>query len=130
MKIAMVMSVRATQDKKTGENVVYVTLYDMGRRGSNGVIYSAKTGEAVRTAYAKETFNSEKYAKYKALAVGSLCSMDLGINDYDNRVYVSNLELHMQSPYSLDDIYGEIKSAPANDNKGNLQADNGDDIPF
>lgn len=107
MKKVMVMSVRATVDKKTNENVVYVTVYDMGNRNNNGVIFTAKSGEAVKTAYANEARNPEKYAKYKALAIGSLCTMDLGVNDFDSKVYVANLELVKPSPYSLDDIYGQ-----------------------
>lgn len=106
MKKVMVMSVRPTVDKKTNENVVYVTIYDMGRRNNNGVIFTAKSGEAVKTAYANEARSPEKYAKYKALAIGSICAMDLGIDDFDGRVFVSNLEVVKQSPYSLDDIYG------------------------
>lgn len=106
MKKVMVMSVRATVDKKTNENVVYVTVYDMGNRNNQGVIFSAKSGEAVRVAFANETRNPEKYAKYKALNIGSLCTMDLGVNDFDGRVYVSNLDLVQDSPYTLDDIYG------------------------
>ena len=103
----MVMSVRATVDKKTNENVVYVTVYDLGNRNANGVIFSAKSGEAIRTAFANETRNPDKYAKYKALKIGSLCTMDLGVNDFDGRVYVSNLDLVQDSPYTLDDIYGK-----------------------
>lgn len=105
MKRAMVMSVRATVDKKTNENVVYVTLFDMGNRNKDGVIFTARSSEAVKTAFANEVRNPEKYAKYKALTIGSLCTMDLGVNDFDGKVYVSNLELVKKSPYSLDDIY-------------------------
>lgn len=108
MKRAMVMSVRQTVDKKTNDKVVYVTLYDMGNRGSNGTIFSAKSGEAVRTAYANEKRTPEKYAKYCELTVGSICSMDLGVNDFDGRVFVSNLEVVQSSPYTLDDIYGAV----------------------
>ena len=107
MKKVMVMSVRATVDKKTNENVVYVTVYDLGNRNANGVIFSAKSGEAVRTAFANEARNPDKYAKYKALTVGTLCTMDLGVNDFDGRVYVSNLDVVKESPYTLDDIYGK-----------------------
>lgn len=107
MKKVMVMSVRATVDKKTNENVVYVTVYDMGNRNNQGVIFSAKSGEAVRIAFANEARNPEKYVKYKAFNVGSLCTMDLGVNDFDGRVYVSNLDLVQDSPYTLDDIYGK-----------------------
>lgn len=109
MKKVMIMSVRATVDKKTNENVVYVTVYDLGNRNANGVIFSAKSSEAVKTAFANEARNPEKYAKYKALNIGSLCTMDLGVNDFDGRVYVSNLDLVQDSPYTLDDIYGELK---------------------
>lgn len=107
MKRVMVMSVRPTVDKKTNENVVYVTVYDMGSRNERGNLFSAKSGEAVRVAYANEVRNPEKYAKYKSLAIGTICSLDLGVNDYDGRVYVSNLEVLHKSPYSLDDIYGK-----------------------
>ena len=106
MKKVMIMSVRATTDKKTNENVVYVTVYDLGNRNANGVIFSAKLGEAVRVAFANEARNPEKYAKYKALNIGSLCTMDFGVNDFNGRVYVSNLDLVQNSPYTLDDIYG------------------------
>ncbi len=107
MKKVMVMSVRPTVDKKTNENVVYVTVYDMGNRNSNGVIFTAKSGEAVKTAFANQARNAEKYEKYKALTIGSLCTMDLGVNDFDGKVYVANLECVKPSPYSLDDIYGQ-----------------------
>lgn len=109
MKKVMVMSVRATVDKKTNENVVYVTVYDLGNRNANGVIFSAKSGEAVKVAFANETRNPEKYAKYKALNIGSLCTIDLGVNDFNGRVFVANLDLVQDSPYTLDDIYGELK---------------------
>lgn len=110
MKRAMVMSVRPTVDKKTGDNVVYVTLYDMGNRNKEGVIFTAKSGEAVRTAFANEVRTPEKYAKYKSLTIGSLCNLDLGVNDFDGKVYVSNLEVIHDSPFTLDDIYGELKN--------------------
>ena len=106
MKRAMVMSVRQRVDKKTNENVVYLTLFDMGNRSSNGTIFSAKSGEEVRIAYANEKRTPDKYAKYCGLAVGSICTMDLGVNDFDGRVYVSNLDVVQDSPYTLDDIYG------------------------
>ena len=131
MKKVMVMAVRPTVNKKTNENVVYVTLFDMGNRNSNGVIFTAKSGEAVRTAYANEARTPEKYAKYKALKIGSLCTMELGINDYDNSVYVSNLEVVNDSPYTLDDIYGEIKDKPDDKGKPQLQSfDDDSGIPF
>ncbi len=117
MKKVMVMSVRPTVNKKTNENVVYVTLFDMGNRNSNGVIFAAKSNEAVRTAYANEIRNPEKYVKYKSLKIGSLCTMELGINDFDNSIYVSNLKVVNDSPYTLDDIYGEIKDKPADNGK-------------
>ena len=107
MKRVMVMGVREAVDKKTGENVVYVTVYDLGSRNSTtGILYSAKSGEAVKTAYANAVRSPEKFAKYKNLQIGSLCNMDLGVNDFDSRVYVSNLEEVQESPYSLEDIYG------------------------
>ena len=106
MKKAMVMSVRATQDKKTNEDVVYVTVYDMGNRNANGVIFTAKSGEAVKTAFANKARNPEKYERYKALTIGSLCTLELGVNDFDGKVYVANLECVKSSPYTLDDIYG------------------------
>lgn len=108
MKKVMVMAVRPTVDKKTNEKVVYVTVYDMGNRNSNGVVFSAKAGEAVRTAFANEVRNPDKYKKYIGLQVGSLCTMDLGVNDFDGRVYVSNLDVAVESPFTLDDIYGKI----------------------
>lgn len=107
MKKVMVMSVRATVDKKTNDNVVYVTVYDMGNRNDKGVIYSAKSGEAVKVAFANEVRNPDKYKKYKNLNIGSLCTMDLGVNDFDGRVFVANLDLVQDSPYTLDDIYGK-----------------------
>ena len=106
MKKVMIMSVRATTDKNKGDNVVYVTVYDMGNRNNQGVIFSAKSGEAVRIAFANESRNPDKYEKYKALRIGSLCTMDLGVNDFDGRVYVSNLDVVFESPFTLDDIYG------------------------
>ena len=106
MKRVMVMSVRATVDKKTNENVVYVTVYDMGNRNDKGVIYSARSGDAVRVAFANQTRTPDKYVKYKSLNVGAICSMDLGVNEFYGRVYVSNLDMVQDSPYTLDDIYG------------------------
>lgn len=108
MKKVMVMSVRATVDKKTNENVI-LTVYDLGNRNANGVIFSAKSGETVRVAFTNEPRNPEKYAKYKALNIGSLCTMGLGVNDFDSRVFVVNLDLVQDSPYIFDDIYGAFK---------------------
>ena len=73
----MVMSVRATVDKKTNENVVYVTVYDLGNRNANGVIFSAKSGEAVKIAFANDfytvfytfyTFNATAWTSPKRYA--------------------------------------------------------------
>lgn len=108
MKRVMIMGVRTAIHKTTKENVVYVTVFDLGNRGSNGVVYLPKNDDAVKSAYANQTKNLELYDKYVSLSVGDICEMTLSVNYFNGEIYISDLNVVEKTPYSLDDLYGKI----------------------
>lgn len=110
MKRAMIMGVRKTTNKNTNDNVVYVTIFILGNRSKKGDVYLPKPDDAVKIAYANQTTNLEKYDKYVSLAVGSICDVTLGVSDFNGDVFVSDLKVVLESPYTLDDLYGTIKN--------------------
>lgn len=109
MKRCVVTNVRiTTNDKK--ENVVYVTMYDMGNIAKDGKVYSPKKEDAVKFAFANQTYSPEKYDKYCKLNLLSLVDVLFDVNPFNDKVYVADIYLAFDSGLSTDVIYTKVEN--------------------
>lgn len=91
MKRAIVVSVRMSIDKKTNENVVWVSSAIMPTKGNNGKIYYPKSTDIVVTTCAGELSKPDNYSSYSSLKIGDIVDISYGLNDFTQKAFVSGL---------------------------------------
>lgn len=104
MKRAVIVSVRESVDKKTSENVVWTTLAQMPQKGKNGNVYYPMSNKILLVTSAGEVRSPDKFTKYKKFKIGDIVDVHMAINNNNDTVYVSDLELVKESTYKESDL--------------------------
>ncbi len=104
MKRAIVVSVRPSKEKSTDENVIWATLAIMPNKGKNGNIYYPMSNKICVVTSAGELRSPDKYTKYSKFKIGDVVEVHYGINEKNDTVYVSDLNLVKESAYKDGDL--------------------------
>ncbi len=104
MKRAIVVTVRESLDKKTSENVVWVSLVQMPQKRNDGKVYYPMSNKLLLVTSAGEVRSPDKFSKYKKLKIGDVVDVHMDINDNTDTIFVSNLELVKESTYKDSDL--------------------------
>ena len=104
MKRAIVVSVRESKDKSTSENNVWVTVAIMPSKYGNDKVFYPKSSEISVSTCAGELRSPDNFKKFKALSVGDVVNVVYGLNEFNQKPYVVDLQLVKQSPYSEEDL--------------------------
>ncbi len=92
MKRCILVSSRQSKDEKTGEDLLFLTLYRLPNKMSNGNLWYPKKTEAVVVACINKSKKPEVYDKFKGINPGALIDITYGINDFNNELFVANVE--------------------------------------
>ena len=107
MRRAIVLQVRTSPDKNTGENLVWVVLGRIPSKSKDGKIFYPKTTDIVISTVAGELRSPDKYLKFLSLNVGAIVNVEMTINEYNNKPVVFSIETIVDSVFSEADLYGE-----------------------
>ena len=93
MKRCILVGSRTNKDEKTGDELMFLTLYRLPNKMSNGGLWHPKANEAVVNACINKTKKPEDYEKFSTILPGTLIDVTFGINDFNNKTFVANLDI-------------------------------------
>lgn len=93
MKRCILVGSRTNKDQKSGDELMFLTLYRLPNKMSNGGLWHPKANEAVVNACINKTKKPEDYAKFSQILPGTLIDVTFGINDFNNKTFVANLDI-------------------------------------
>ena len=93
MKRCILVGSRTNKDEKTGDELMFLTLYRLPNKMSNGGLWHPKSNEAVVNACINKTKKPEDYLKFSEILPGTLIDVTFGINDFNNKTFVANLDI-------------------------------------
>ena len=105
MKRCIVTGVRKSEDNKTKDKLLFVTLHRLPSKMKNGGLWFPKLNEPVVTACFNQSTDKDGYEKYSALEAGAICDVTYGVNEFNGKVFVARLNVVMESPYDKTDLY-------------------------
>lgn len=104
MKRAIVTSVRISKDTKTSEDNVWITMSIMPSKMSNGNLFYPKTSDISVSTCAGAIRTSDRFTKYKDFKLGDVVNIHYNFNEYTQKLFIEDIELVLQSPYSENDL--------------------------
>ena len=103
---SILVSSRVGQDDKTGNKLLFMTLYRFPTRMKNGGLWYPKKGDAVINACIDESKKADEFAFFSEILPGALVDVVLGVNDFTGKTYVASLNLACeQNPYKAEELY-------------------------
>lgn len=93
MKRCILVNCRTNNDKQTGDDLMFLTLYRLPTKMSNGGLWHPKANEAVINACINKTKKPEDYERFSKIMPGSLVDVTFGLNDFNNKTFVASLDL-------------------------------------
>lgn len=136
MKKVLLVQARISEDKKTKERLLFVTFVALPTKNAQGNIWYPKNDELVTVSCFGEDRAPALFAKLRRAIPGTLCGLTYGVNDFNNRLFVSDVEV-LKEAFTEADIYEQANSAtaqqpaPALEEKAKKTANTTDkDIPF
>ena len=110
MKKAILVSVRKAIDEKSKSNVLWLTMFELPRafktkQGENSLWYPKKD-DAVLVTCISEDSSPIDYQAFKNVPEGSLVAVHFGVNDYNNKTFISSIDVLIKSNYTGEQLYG------------------------
>ena len=93
MKRCILVGSRTNKDEKTGDELMFLTLYRLPNKMSNGGLWHPKVNEAVINTCINKTKKPEDYERFSQIFPGTLIDVTFGINDFNNKTFVANLDI-------------------------------------
>ncbi len=139
MKKVLLVQARVSEDKKTKERLLFVTFVNLPTKNAQtGNIWYPKNDELTTVSCFGEDRAPGLYALLRKANPGTLCGLTYGVNDFNNKLFVANVEI-LKEGYTEADIYDVVKEettqgsipTPATPEKPKKTATTTDgDIPF
>lgn len=108
MKKGLVLSVRTGVDKDTNEDVVFVTIGKLPTKSrETGKIFAPLKSETLLCVQGNKVKSTAKYNTYKDFKVGDLVELYFGVSSISEKVFVDNIVLVKNSPFTEEEIFGE-----------------------
>ena len=104
MKRAIIVQVRMQKDKKTNDDIIWVTSAIMPSKSEKGDIFYPLSKNTLVTTCANALRSPDKYNEFKKLRIGDLIDIHYDLNEYKQQLYVSKLELVKQSSYKEEEL--------------------------
>lgn len=138
MKKVLLVQARVSEDKKTKERLLFVTFVNLPTKNAQGNIWYPKNDELITVSCFGEDRAPALFALLRKAIPGTLCGLTYGVNDFNNKLFVANVEI-LKEAYTEADIYDTVKdetvqtsiAVPAPVEKAKKTATTTDgDIPF
>lgn len=88
MKRTILISTRQNKDEKTGDELLFLTLSKLPNKMNNGGLWYPKKDELIINTCINKSRSPEEYEKMLKVLPGALVDVTLGLNEYNNKVYV------------------------------------------
>ena len=105
MKRCILVSNRQNKDEKTGDELLFLTLYRLPNKMKNDGLWFPKQNEAIINACVNKTRSPEDYEKFKQVLPGAIIDVTFGLNDFNNKTFVAKLDLIENSLFDAELIY-------------------------
>lgn len=112
MKKVLLVQARISEDKKTKERLLFVTFVNLPTKNAQGNIWYPKNDEVITVSCFGEDRAPALFAKLRKVTPGTLCGVTYGVNDFGNKLFVSDVEI-LKEAYTEADIYDRADSATA-----------------
>ena len=93
MRRCILIDSRVTKDKKTNEDVMYLTLAKLAKRTSEGNIYHLKKDDMIVLTAINKVKKPQEFAAFENIHPGALIDIDYSVSEFDGKAYISKKEL-------------------------------------
>ena len=106
MKRCILVGSRVSKDKETGDTLLFMTLYRLPSKMSNGGLWHPKQGEAIINACVNGAKKPEEFEKFSKALPGALIDVTFGVNDFNGKTFVASMTLASAvNPFEEDVLY-------------------------
>lgn len=106
MKRAIVLQVRESENKQNNnEKTVWVTVGLLPSKMKSGNLFYPKTTDICVSTCAGILTKPDNYDKFRKLAIGSIVDLSYGVNEFNNKVYVTDISVVCDSPFEAKDLF-------------------------
>ena len=89
----ILLSTRTNKDKETNDELLFLSLARLPSKSSRGGLWYPKQSELLVTACINKTRKPDDFESYSKLNPGTLIDVTFGINDFNGKVIVANLDV-------------------------------------
>lgn len=100
----LLVSVRVQKEEKSGDNLMFLTLFKLPSVMKNGNLWYPKPSESVITSCVNQSKSPKDFEEFGKVNPGALCEVTFGYNEFSNKTFVAKVDL-IVSPYSSTDLY-------------------------
>ena len=93
MKRYILVDVRESEDAKTKEKLLFLTLFKLASKMKNGGLWHPKKAEQISYYCINGTKDPKKYEEFKKYLPGTLFDVQFGVNDFNGTLYIATCEL-------------------------------------
>jgi len=104
MKRAVVVSIRTSKDKNSGEDMAWVVVAVMPSKMNNGNLFYPKSSDISVSTCAGAIKSPDKFATYQKFKIGDVVNIHYGFNEFSQKPFVDNVELVTSTPYKESDL--------------------------
>ncbi len=105
MKRAIIVGVRESKDKETGDDLLFISCFRLPSKMKNGGLWFPKQTEAVLYACINKARSPEDYESLRKVLPGAVCDVTLGVNDFNGQTFVAKVDIVKKSDYTPDMLY-------------------------
>ena len=88
MRRCILVSSRCNKDEKTGDELLFLTLFRLPNKMNNGGLWYPKKDDLIINACINKANKPEDYEKMLKILPGALVDVTFGLNEHNNKVYV------------------------------------------
>ena len=107
MRRCVLVSSRVGEDAKTNEDVLFLTMYRLPNKMSNGGLWYPRQNEAVITTCINKARRPEEFEILSEILPCTLVDVHYSVNEFTNKSYVSKVEVVKETVniYDADLLY-------------------------
>lgn len=93
MKRCILISTKCSKDKKTGDDLMFLTLAALPSKMKDGGLWHPKKDELLLNTCINKKNKPEEYEKMLNVLPGALIDVTRGINDFNGKAFVVNADV-------------------------------------
>lgn len=93
MKRCILVDNRTSKDKKTGDDLMFLTLAKLPNAMKDGGLWHPKQADLIVNVCINKTLKAEDYEKFMQVRPGALFDITFGVNDFNGSTYVATCTL-------------------------------------